>query len=718
MYSVDSEVLQALKILQKYNFKEAEAILKKEAGLNDNATAEEFLEFKAEATDDPHLFASAYDEVIKFIDSCTDEHKLELSGLSYPIFVQLYMRLISGGYTTEALALMSKYRIYQDDFYQQDIDSLANITETNHLFTNPIVEIFRASDFSISVASLSHSLFRRFIREKGLSIIQSIVKDQLQIEVVDGPPRTRLQLYARRGAIFGESRRDANTSAVLCGLLKDPAAELDTPDTNDGVNATQDNDQEVTPKKKKKREMTSIGNKTSKYSDSKGQLKSPPLDRIPLPTISETYLDQRRTLHREINQITRGILQSDVNPKTSALLYTICNAQPGESAVSIRRGGVGAVAFSEDMGMLAGGMGSGRIRIWALGAQSLRQMLPPEKLEELDLNDSRIKSKMLHDGDGEPQPSRDLIGHQDAVHGVAFSPDGQLVASASADGTLRLWSTIIWAGALCVWREHITPLWCVDFAPVYGHYMATGGSDRTARLYACDHAPQPLRIFSGHKSDVTSVAFHPNVNYLATGSADRAVRIFDVRSGKCCRTYTGHKGTVQSLAFSPCGRYLASGGWCGAICLWDIGSGSQIGQLGGDTAMFGTKSSGATISSSTSPGEIITGPISCLKFSPDGSKLASGGMEGAVRMWNIGTKLSSEEVNSGPSLLGFYSAAKDESSRGSAVLEGNSFYNVVGGYEVSRKCLQDAFFTRKTTVLAVQFAHPYLLLAAGPFNQI
>lgn len=134
--------------------------------------------------------------------------------------------------------------------------------------------------------------------------------------------------------------------------------------------------------------------------------------------------------------------------------------------------------------------------------------------------------------------------------------------------------------------------------------------------------------------------------------------------------------------------------------------------------MFGTKSSGATTPSSTSPGEIITGPISCLKFSPDGSKLASGGMEGAVRMWNIGTKLSSEEVNSNPSLLGFYSAAKDESSRGSGVLEGNSFYNVVGGYEVSRKCLQDAFFTRKTTVLAVHFAHPYLLLAAGPFNQI
>lgn len=68
--------------------------------------------------------------------------------------------------------------------------------------------------------------------------------------------------------------------------------------------------------------------------------------------------------------------------------------------MAIRRGGVASMAFSEDMSMLAGGMGSGRIRVWALGPQSLRQMLPPDKLEELDLNDARIKSKMLHDGDG------------------------------------------------------------------------------------------------------------------------------------------------------------------------------------------------------------------------------------------------------------------------------------------------------------------------------
>lgn len=128
---------------------------------------------------------------------------------------------------------------------------------------------------------------------------------------------------------------------------------------------------------------------------------------------------------------------------------------------------------------------------------------------------------------------------------MAFSPDSQLIASVSGDGSLRLWSTQVWGGSLAVWRDHVMPVWSVAWPGAYGHYLATGGSDRTARLYACDHAPSPLRIFTGHRADVTQVAFHPNINYLATGSADRAVRLFDVRSGKCVRLYTGHKVSAK-----------------------------------------------------------------------------------------------------------------------------------------------------------------------------
>lgn len=61
-----------------------------------------------------------------------------------------------------------------------------------------------------------------------------------------------------------------------------------------------------------------------------------------------------------------------------------------------------------------------------------------------------------------------------------------------------------------------------------------------SRLWATDHY-QPLRIFAGHLADVTCTRFHPNSNYIATGSADRTVRLWDVLNGNCVRIFTGHK---------------------------------------------------------------------------------------------------------------------------------------------------------------------------------
>lgn len=59
-------------------------------------------------------------------------------------------------------------------------------------------------------------------------------------------------------------------------------------------------------------------------------------------------------------------------------------------------------------------------------------------------------------------------------------------------------------------------------------------------LWATDHY-QPLRIFSGHLADVTCTRFHPNSNYVATGSSDRTIRLWDILSGNCVRIFTGHK---------------------------------------------------------------------------------------------------------------------------------------------------------------------------------
>ncbi|CAH8450292.1 unnamed protein product [Schistosoma rodhaini] len=754
----NEEILSALKILQKYNLKESELALKQEAGLINEKIAEEFLKFKAQVKDEPENFCANYQSTLTFVDSVPDMHKVELSTLLFPIFVHMYLRLVSGNICAEAKKFLMTFRKYQEDFYQSDINMLSNITSSQHLSTNPLIESFRASEFVVSVSTESYSLLRQFLQDKEMNVIQSILREQLSLEIINGPPRSKLQVDCRRGALFGEARLDANKEPVLYGLLKDPALDLPVemdadPGFNDidgsNVDNNEDNgDQSVAKKKKRKDGMMSGSGHSGRPSLSKDVSKSdsnsPALDRIPLPKLRESYIESKQALSREISTLLRNYQQR--NPQkssigTSTVLYTICNSQAGESTLAIRRGGVTCCSFSDDSSQLAAGFGSGRIRVWSLGPESLRRMLPASELSLLDKDDSRVKTNMLYDENDETHLTRDLLGHLGSVFGVAFSPDRQLIASASSDGTVRLWSTLIWGGALTAWRDHLLPVWCVTWAPTYGHYIATGGADRSAHLYATDHAPDALRVFVGHKGDVTSVCIHPNVNYLATGSADRAVRLFDVRSGKLTRIYTGHKGSVQTLAFSPCGRYLASGGWCGTTCLWDLGSGQQVGQLGGYSASRAPVNQPSndfdSQEANSDSSQWLTGPVVSLAFCPGNSgRLASGGLEGALRIWNTVSGWSTavttpatgnnDDKNSKTNLLALHRFTKQQFVRQNSKnnkSSGVGGHNVLGYYssatgpDVSDACASEVFFTRRTSVLGLHYVHPYLLLAAGPYNQ-
>ena len=153
--------------------------------------------------------------------------------------------------------------------------------------------------------------------------------------------------------------------------------------------------------------------------------------------------------------------------------------------------------------------------------------------------------------------SVNLHGHNGPIYGLSFSPDRSLLLSCSEDGTIRLWSLQTWtclvnykvntfilykitglwsygtfADQIC-WllidkftflQAHLFPVWQVKFSH-HGHYFVSCGHDKTVKLWTTEQS-SCLRVFVGHFSDVDCVAFHPNSNYVASGSSDRSVRLW------------------------------------------------------------------------------------------------------------------------------------------------------------------------------------------------
>ncbi|WP_413174870.1 hypothetical protein [Anabaena azotica] len=160
---------------------------------------------------------------------------------------------------------------------------------------------------------------------------------------------------------------------------------------------------------------------------------------------------------------------------------------------------------------------------------------------------------------------KQLTGHRAAVNSVGFSPDCQTIATASSDGTVRLWNL---KGQLL--QEFIGgdnfAVYSVSFSPD-GKTIATASHDNTARLW--NLKGQLLQEFQGHQGSVLSVSFSQDGQTIATASSDGTARLWNLK-GQLLQEFQGHQDSVRDVSFSPDGKTIATASSDRTARLWPV----------------------------------------------------------------------------------------------------------------------------------------------------
>ncbi|MEO1429138.1 MAG: NB-ARC domain-containing protein [Cyanobacteria bacterium J06633_8] len=328
-----------------------------------------------------------------------------------------------------------------------------------------------------------------------------------------------------------------------------------------------------------------------------------------------------------------------------------------------------SVSFSHDGKYFATGVINGEVRLWQA-----------EDIKLLDI----------------------LKGHNVWVWTFAFSPNNKILASGSADSTIKLWD--IDRGKCLLTLEDNSKVYSVAF-DMDGKLLASSSEDRTIKIWDIkdienienDEYQKKLNIktdkyqkkLTGHSGSVWSVAFHPKKkNIIASSSADGSIKLWDIDNEKCLHTLTEHKEDVYAIDFHPQGELLVSCGDDKTIKLWELERGTCIKTLSGVDAH--------------------QRKVYKVRFSKDGDTIASCSEDRTIKLWdtktgNLKRTLSGHEsqvwdIAFNPSGRTLISSSDDQTARVWNI-ETGVCWNILKGY------------TRDVYSLA--FNHDNTILASG-----